>query len=106
MSEPRTLFDKLWEKHVVSSPTDDQPAILYIDLHLVHEVTSPQAFDELRRRGISLRCPDLTIATMDHSIPTNFEKGKPVYLNESARDQVEVLRKNCEEFGVTLYAML
>ncbi|HEY0993306.1 MAG TPA: aconitase family protein, partial [Kofleriaceae bacterium] len=69
MTAPRTLFDKVWDAHVVAQP-DDAPAVLYIDLHLVHEVTSPQAFAGLRARGLRVRRPDRTVATMDHSTPT------------------------------------
>ena len=105
MSAPRTLFDKLWDRHVVVPESEDAPAVVYIDLHLVHEVTSPQAFDELRRRGLSLRRPERTIATMDHSIPTRFENGEPLYVDERTRDQVATLERNCAEFGVTLHAM-
>ncbi|MBR7540387.1 3-isopropylmalate dehydratase large subunit, partial [Mycobacterium tuberculosis] len=67
---PRTLYDKLWDAHVVVPESDSAPAVLYIDLHLIHEVTSPQAFTELRERGLSPRRPDRTKATMDHSTPT------------------------------------
>ena len=67
---PRTLLDKLWEAHLVSPPTEDTPAVLYVDLHLIHEVTSPQAFALLRERGLTVRRPDRTFATMDHAIPT------------------------------------
>jgi 3-isopropylmalate/(R)-2-methylmalate dehydratase large subunit len=67
---PRTLFEKIWESHIVRAQTPETPAVLYIDLHLVHEVTSPQAFTELRARGLRVRRPDKTLATMDHSTPT------------------------------------
>ena len=70
MNAPRTLFEKIWDAHLVAPETADTPAILYIDLHLVHEVTSPQAFSELRARGLQVRRPDCTLATLDHSIPT------------------------------------
>ena len=70
MSTPRTLFQKIWDDHVVRPEDAGTPAVLYIDLHLVHEVTSPQAFTELRQRGLRVRRPDRTIATMDHSTPT------------------------------------
>ena len=70
MSTPRTLFEKLWDRHVVRAETPDTPAVLYIDLHLVHEVTSAQAFTELRARRLPVRAPHRTIATMDHSTPT------------------------------------
>ncbi|MFL5117603.1 MAG: aconitase family protein, partial [Microvirga sp.] len=67
----QTLFDKVWDRHVVVPETADTPAVLYIDLHLTHEVTSPQAYDVLRARGLQVRRPDLTLATMDHSTPTD-----------------------------------
>ena len=68
--KPRTLFEKVWDAHIVREQSDDTPAVLYIDLHLVHEVTSPQAFSMLRERGLKVRRPDQTIGTMDHSTPT------------------------------------
>ena len=67
---PRTLFEKVWDNHIVQTETSDTPAVLYIDLHLIHEVTSPQAFTVLRERGLKVRRPDKTLATMDHSTPT------------------------------------
>src|SRR5258705_11819337 len=70
MSTARTLFEKIWDEHLVRPETESTPAVLYVDLHLVHEVTSPQAFSELRNRGARVRRPDLTLATMDHSTPT------------------------------------
>src|SRR5213594_1100605 len=96
---PKTLFDRVWESHVVAEPPGE-PALLYIDLHLVHEVTSPQAFDGLRLAGRKVRRPDLSLATMDHNVPT--EDG-PIR-DPLARAQLEALRANCEEFGVPLYA--
>ena len=107
MSEqkPRTLFEKLWQRHLVQQATEEHPAVIYIDLHLIHEVTSPQAFDELRRRKIPLRRPDRTIATMDHSIPTLFDGDVPLYSDDKTRAQVDTLRKNCDEYGVRLYVM-
>ena len=100
MSKPRTLFEKLWDAHVVCTP-DDQPTLLYIDLHLVHEVTSPQAFDGLRAAGRKVRQTQRTVATIDHNVPTT-PRHLPV-LDQIAAKQMEVLRKNCAEFGVTLY---
>ena len=97
---PSTLFDKLWSKHVVHAAAG-QPALLYIDLHLVHEVTSPQAFDGLRAAGRHVRRPDLTIATIDHNVPTT-NRALPIADPIAAR-QIEALRKNCAEFGVTLF---
>ena len=100
MYKSRTLFEKLWDAHVVCEPAD-QPALLYIDLHLVHEVTSPQAFDGLREAGRKVRQPKRTVATIDHNVPTT-PKHLPV-LDQIAAKQMEVLRKNCAEFGVELF---
>jgi 3-isopropylmalate/(R)-2-methylmalate dehydratase large subunit len=97
-----TLADKVWERHVVRS-SEGEPDLLYIDLHLVHEVTSPQAFDGLRMSGRGVRRPDLTVATMDHNVPTTALAG-PVEDPISAR-QMEVLAANCEEFGIRLFPM-
>jgi len=96
----RTLFEKLWESHLVAEP-DGEPAIVYVDLHLVHEVTSPQAFDGLRLDGRRVRRPDRTLATADHNVPTD-PLSVPVSDPVSAR-QLEVLEENCQEFGVTLF---
>ena len=96
---PQTLFDRIWESHVVREDAGE-PALLYIDLHLIHEVTSPQAFEGLRLTGRTVRRPDLSIATMDHNVPT--EAG-PVR-DPLARTQLETLRANCAEFGVPLHA--
>src|SRR5437764_14430001 len=96
----RTLFEKLWDSHVVCQQ-DDEPALLYIDLHLVHEVTSPQAFEGLRSAGRVVRRPDLTVATVDHNVPTT-DRSLPIADAVAAR-QIETLRRNCREFGVTLY---
>src|SRR5437016_14298461 len=88
---PQTLFDKVWQRHVVSAETADTPALLYVDLHLVHEVTSPQAFALLRERGLRVRRPHRTLATMDHSTPTLTSQavgGLPIPL-EPARRQVQ-----------------
>jgi 3-isopropylmalate/(R)-2-methylmalate dehydratase large subunit len=95
-----TLFEKLWDAHVVCEPAD-KPALLYIDLHLVHEVTSPQAFDGLRAAGRKVRRPELTIATVDHNVPTT-DRRLPITDPISAK-QIEALRQNCREFGVRLY---
>ena len=102
MTHPQTLAEKVWEKHVVHR-ADGEPDLLYIDLHLVHEVTSPQAFDGLRLAGRKVRRPDLTLATMDHNVPTTA-LDRPIEDPISAR-QMEVLAANCEEFGIRLYAM-
>ena len=98
----RTLAEKVWHNHVVRS-ADGEPDLLYIDLHLVHEVTSPQAFDGLRAAGRPVRRSDLTVATEDHNIPT-IDVDKPI-ADPVSRAQVEALRKNCAEFGVPLYSL-
>ncbi|MFE3793764.1 3-isopropylmalate dehydratase large subunit [Nocardia tengchongensis] len=104
---PRTLAEKVWDEHVVVRGEGEgehrQPDLIYIDLHLVHEVTSPQAFDGLRAAGRPVRRPDLTIATEDHNVPT-VDIDKPI-ADPISRLQVETLRKNCEEFGVRLHSM-
>jgi 3-isopropylmalate/(R)-2-methylmalate dehydratase large subunit len=99
---PRTLSDKVWERHLVHQ-ADGEPDLLFIDLHLVHEVTSPQAFDGLRLAGRTVRHPELTVATADHNVPTT-DIDKPVADPVSAR-QLEVLAANCAEFGITCYPM-
>jgi 3-isopropylmalate/(R)-2-methylmalate dehydratase large subunit len=103
----KTLFDKVWERHVVVPETPDTPAVLYIDLHLTHEVTSPQAFDVLRSRALKVRRPDRTLATMDHSTPTDTAQifgGVPIAM-ESAAKQIHQLERNCAEFGVDLIGL-
>jgi 3-isopropylmalate/(R)-2-methylmalate dehydratase large subunit len=102
MNPPRSLADKVWERHIVRR-AESEPDLLYIDLHLVHEVTSPQAFDGLRMAGRTVRRPDLTIATMDHNVPTTPMTG-PVEDPISAK-QMEVLAANCEQFGIRLFSM-
>src|SRR5258705_5483939 len=102
MSEERTLFEKVWNEHIVSSPPDRVP-LIYIDLHLVHEVTSPQAFDGLRVAGRRVRQPNRTVATVDHNIPTE-PRGTPITDPIAAR-QIQALQKNCKEFGVPLFDM-
>jgi 3-isopropylmalate/(R)-2-methylmalate dehydratase large subunit len=100
MDKPRTLFEKIWEGHTVLQEPD-APAVLYIDLHLVHEVTSPQAFSGLRAKGLRVRRPDRTLATMDHSTPTT---GLSLPLaDEQASRQLRQLRDNCAEFGIRLF---
>jgi 3-isopropylmalate/(R)-2-methylmalate dehydratase large subunit len=96
------LFDKVWDRHLVASP-EGEPPLLYIDLHLVHEVTSPQAFEGLELAGRKVRRPDLTIATMDHDVPT-IGLDKPI-ADELAAAQIARLRRNCAEHGVTLHAL-
>jgi 3-isopropylmalate/(R)-2-methylmalate dehydratase large subunit len=98
----RTLAEKVWEEHVVRS-AEGEPDLLYIDLHLIHEVTSPQAFDGLRLAGRPVRRPDLTIATEDHNVPT-LDIDKPIS-DVVSRTQVETLRKNCADFGIRLHPM-
>ena len=100
MTEPRTIIEKIWDAHVVSEQPG-APALLYIDLHLVHEVTSPQAFAGLRARGLRVRRPDLTLATTDHSTPTT-PRSLPIY-DPVARAQVEQLEANCQEFGIPCF---
>jgi 3-isopropylmalate/(R)-2-methylmalate dehydratase large subunit len=104
MTAAKTLFQKVWERHEVVPETPDTPAVLFIDLHLIHEVTTPQAFTILRDRGLRVRRTDLTLGTMDHSTPTRTEQvfgGKPFTI-ASAANQVQQLEKNCTEFGVEL----
>src|SRR3954467_10281062 len=99
---PRTLFEKLWDQHIVAAPAGQLP-LLYVDWHLVHEVTSPQAFDGLRATGRKVREPLRTIATVDHNIPTE-PRGTPI-TDEIAKKQIEALQKNCRDFGVRLFDM-
>ncbi|MDZ4730768.1 MAG: 3-isopropylmalate dehydratase large subunit [Xanthomonadales bacterium] len=104
-----TLFEKIWHSHLVRDESlasgDGAPAILYIDLHLVHEVTSPQAFTELKQRGLKVRRPDLCLATIDHSTPTTpaDANGEYHYITEQAKEQVETLYRNCAEQGLVLH---
>jgi 3-isopropylmalate/(R)-2-methylmalate dehydratase large subunit len=99
---PKTLFEKVWQQHLVAEPAGE-PAILYIDLHLVHEVTSPQAFDGLRMAGRKLRRPDRTVATVDHNVPTSSVEDRLHIIDQIASKQIEALRKNCADFGVELF---
>lgn len=104
-SLPESLFDKLWNAHVVAPQSETMPAILYIDLHLVHEVTSPQGFALLRAKGIGVRRPERTLATLDHatpSLPPGADGQRP-YITEQAHHQVQTLRANCREFGIELH---
>ena len=101
---PKTMFEKIWDTHVVHEG-EDQPSILYVDLHLIHEVTTPQAFDGLRQAGRSVRRPDLTVATADHNTPTDIGRARMPVLAPIARQQLEALTSNCEEFGIDLYDM-
>ncbi len=101
MSKPKTLFDKVWSAHVVRQ-VEGEPALIYIDLHLVHEVTSPQAFEGLRLAGRKVRRADLTFATVDHNVPTTTED-RFVIKDQIASQQVQTLRKNCESTGISLF---
>ena len=98
MTEPRTLYDKIWDEHVVNEQ-EDGTCLLYIDRHLVHEVTSPQAFEGLRDAGRSVRHPHRTLAVVDHNVPTTPDRKEGIK-NEESRIQVEALAKNAADFGV------
>ena len=101
----QSLFEKIWASHVVAPETDDTPAVLYIDLHLLHEVTTPQAFDLLRAKGLPVRRTDRCLATLDHSTPTvpvNTLKDLEIVSEPSAARQVRQMEKNCKEFGIEL----
>jgi len=100
-----TLFEKVWQRHLVKEESAETPAILYIDLHLLHEVTTPQAFDELKKRGLRVRRPDRCLATIDHSTPTSAPDadGKRHYVTDQARAQVKTVQRNCEEYGIVLH---
>src|SRR5918997_5088081 len=102
MAEPRTLYDKIWDDHVVEAQADGT-CLLYIDRHLVHEVTSPQAFEGLRLSGRKVRRPDATLAVPDHNVPTG-DRSRPIE-DETSRVQVETLEQNCRDFGVQLFGM-
>ena len=99
----RTVAQKIWDEHLIRS-AEGEPDLLYIDLHLVHEVTSPQAFEGLRLTGRNVRRPDLTLATQDHNVPTDT-RVEP-FADPLSQQQVESLRANCQEFGVPLYDTL
>src|SRR5271163_2049804 len=100
--KPRTIIEKIWDDHVVAA-REGAPALLFIDLHLVHEVTSPQAFEGLRARGIKVRRPDLTIATTDHSTPTT-PRSFPI-IDKIAAAQVAKLEANCKDFGIRCFGL-
>src|SRR6186713_1598571 len=102
-ARPKTLAEKVWDDHLVVKGEDGTPDLIYIDLHLVHEVTSPQAFDGLRLAGRPVRRPDLTIATEDHNVPT-YDVDKPI-ADPVSRTQVDTLRKNAEEFGIRIHTL-
>jgi 3-isopropylmalate/(R)-2-methylmalate dehydratase large subunit len=101
----RTLLDKIWDAHQVKAETDAMPSILYVDLHFIHEVTSPQAFTELRQRGLSVRNPERILATLDHSTPTTpaDDLGQQIYFTAEAAEQVSQLERNCMQFGIALH---
>jgi 3-isopropylmalate/(R)-2-methylmalate dehydratase large subunit len=99
MATPRTMFDRIWDAHEVAD------GLIYIDLHLVHEVTSPQAFDGLRLAGRAVRRPDRTVATADHNVPTDGTAAARLIADELSRKQVEVLERNCGEFGIPIYSL-
>ncbi|MEO6912360.1 MAG: aconitase family protein, partial [Edaphobacter sp.] len=99
---PKTLFEKVWQQHLVAEP-EGEPSILYIDLHLIHEVTSPQAFEGLRLAGRKLRRPDRTVATVDHNVPTSSIADRLHIVDQVAAKQIEALRTNCADFGVELF---
>ncbi len=107
MSTPRTLFEKIWDAHLVRPATADTPATLYVDLHLIHEVTSPQAFTWLRERNLKVRRPERTVATMDHSTPTTprNKEGKIPVLDNAAAAQIAQLETNCRDFGIELFSL-
>jgi hypothetical protein len=100
-NQPKTLFEKVWERHLVAEP-EGEPSLLYIDLQLVHEVTSPQAFEGLRIAGRTVRCPQRTVATVDHNIPTTIEARLNI-VDPIASTQIKTLRANCAEFGIELF---
>src|SRR5438477_11585103 len=100
--KPRTIIEKVWDNHVAAE-RQGAPTLLYVDLHLVHEVTSPQAFEGLRRRGLKVRRPDLTIATTDHSTPTT-PRSFPI-IDKIAAAQVAQLETNCKEFGIQCFGL-
>src|SRR5438067_2570018 len=99
---PQTIIEKLWDAHVVQA-RENAPTLLFIDLHLVHEVTSPQAFSGLRERGLKVRRPDRTLATADHSIPTT-DRSLPI-IDPIAKKQLEQFEQNCKDFGITCFGV-
>ena len=106
-SKPKTLFEKIWDNHLVRPQTESNPAVLHIDLHLVHEVTSPQAFSQLRERGLKVRHPGQTFGTMDHSTPTTPRNSHGIIpvVDQIAAAQLDTFANNCAEFGIPFYAL-
>ena len=100
--QPRTMFEKIWDSHLVREAAGE-PSLIYVDLHLVHEVTSPQAYEGLRLAGRKVRRPDLTIATVDHNVPTT-DRSLPIE-DPISKQQIETLAENTREFGITYYDM-
>ena len=100
---PKTLFEKIWDSHVIPTKKENNegPFLIYVDRHLVHEVTSPQAFDGLRLNNRKVRRPDLTFATMDHNVPTS-DRSFPL-IDQISSVQIQTLVQNCKEFGITLF---
>ncbi|SVC07863.1 uncharacterized protein METZ01_LOCUS260717, partial [marine metagenome] len=103
---PKTLFDKIWERHVVVPETEEAPAVLYIDLHLIHEVTTPQAFTLLREKDLRVRAPEKVLATMDHSTPTvpiSSLKDLEIVSEQGPAQQIRDMIQNCKDFDIELY---
>ena len=100
MKVAQNIIDKIWDAHVVNHE-EGAPDVFFIDLQLLHEVTSPQAFTALREKNLGFACPDRNFATLDHSVPT--DDAREAYADEQARHQVESLRKNCEEFNIPVF---
>src|SRR6187397_663798 len=103
MTKPRSLYDKIWDAHLVHEAPDGT-CLLYIDRHLVHEVTSPQAFEGLRMTGRKVRAPGKTVAVPDHNVPTDINRARGI-ANEESRIQVDTLKQNAEDFGIEYYGV-
>jgi 3-isopropylmalate/(R)-2-methylmalate dehydratase large subunit len=103
----QTMLDKIWRRHLVAPEASDRPAILYIDLHLLHEVTSPQAFRQLAERGAAVRCPERCLAVADHSVPTTPPRrdGRPGFVDAAAEEQVRLLTEHCHKSGITCHSV-
>ncbi|NMC79817.1 MAG: 3-isopropylmalate dehydratase large subunit, partial [Chloroflexi bacterium] len=109
MNHPSTLFEKIWQRHVVANE-QNSPPVLYIDLQLIHEVTSPQAFEGLRKKGLKVRRPDRTLATADHGIPTlpapnGSVDGRLALADELSQKQIRLIEANCNEFGIRFFGL-